>query len=327
MSSSQEIISVIIPIYNVEKYLNRCINSIIVQTYKNLEIILVDDGSPDNCPQLCDDWVKSDTRIRVIHKENGGLSDARNAGLAIANGFYISFVDADDWLAPEMYERLICAMIRDHSDIAACSVKMVWEDESPEKMLIQTPDCVLNREEAQKALLQEKLLKQPVWYKLYKRECIQGILFDVGRYHEDVFWSYKAIGAANRVSLINYIGYYYLQRSDSIMGIGYSLKRLDAIRAFCKRYEYMKTKFPELADISLKAIWLRCIYDGQQALLHLSKEENKKAFWFFCIVRKKYPIYYKVYAKEKLSRKLWISLSRVSLRATCHIRNRLKIGF
>ena len=102
-----EKISVIIPIYKVEKYLNRCVESVVNQSYQNLEIILVDDGSPDNCPKMCDDWAEKDNRIKVIHKENGGLSDARNAGLKVAMGEYISFVDSDDWIAKDFYEVLI----------------------------------------------------------------------------------------------------------------------------------------------------------------------------------------------------------------------------
>ena len=123
-------ISVIVPIYNVEKYVNKCVGSIVNQTYTNLEIILVDDGSPDRCPEICDEWAKKDSRIKVIHKKNGGLSDARNAGMKIASGDYIAFVDSDDWIAPEMYERLLMAIKNDNSDIAACAVKMVWEDGS-----------------------------------------------------------------------------------------------------------------------------------------------------------------------------------------------------
>ena len=326
MSDAQELISVIVPIYKVEKYLDRCIDSITSQTYKNLEIILVDDGSPDSCPQMCDAFAAGDTRIKVIHKENGGLSDARNAGLKIAAGQYISFIDSDDWIEPEMYERMVRAMNRDKSDIAACSVRMVWEDGSQTQMLIQTPDRVLDRSKAQKALLLEDLLKQPVWYKLYKRECVKNILFDVGRCHEDVYWSYKAVGAAERVSLIAYVGYNYLQRNDSIMGAGYSLKRLDALKAYCRRYEYMKKEFPELADMALKSIWLRCMYDGQKTMLYLPAEERKKAFKIFRSVRRKYPIKYRVYMNDRFSRRVWISLSRISLKAACLVRNTLKIG-
>ena len=184
-------ITVIVPIYKVEHYLNRCVQSIIDQTYRNLEIILVDDGSPDLCPAMCDAWRERDSRILVIHKQNGGLSDARNTGMAVASGDYIAFVDSDDWIAPEMLERLLGAIREDDSDIAACTVQMVGEGVSTSQFLTVRTNCVLSRQEAQKALLEESLLKQPVWYKLYKRETIRDILFEVGKHHEDVFWSYQ----------------------------------------------------------------------------------------------------------------------------------------
>ena len=117
------LISVIVPIYHVEQYLNRCVESLVNQTYSNLEIILVDDGSPDNCPKMCDDWVQKDSRIKVIHKGNGGLSDARNAGMQIANGDVISFIDSDDWIDPKFFEVMLNVMQDDESDIVSCGVK------------------------------------------------------------------------------------------------------------------------------------------------------------------------------------------------------------
>lgn len=113
-------ISIIVPVFNIDYYLNKCIQSIVDQTYINLEIIIIDDGSYDNSPFICDEWAQKDNRIIVIHKENGGLSDARNTGLEIASGEYIGFVDGDDWIAPEMIEKLLKAILNDKSDIAAC---------------------------------------------------------------------------------------------------------------------------------------------------------------------------------------------------------------
>ena len=182
---SEPLISVIVPVYNVGEYLNRCIESIVTQTYTKLEIILVDDGSSDDCPELCDLWAEKDARIKVIHKQNGGLSDARNKGMALATGEYISFIDSDDWIASEFYERLYTAIKQDGSDLAACTVCMVWEDGSPEKLLTVRENLVLNRNQAQLALLEETKLKQPVWYKLYKTDLIKDIPFEFGKYHED----------------------------------------------------------------------------------------------------------------------------------------------
>lgn len=121
-------ISVIVPIYNVEKYLARCVDSIVNQTYKNLEIILVDDGSPDRCPQVCDDYAEKDSRIKVVHKKNGGLSDARNAGMAVATGEYISFIDSDDWIETSMFELLLNNIFQYDCEISCGGIMMVWEN-------------------------------------------------------------------------------------------------------------------------------------------------------------------------------------------------------
>ena len=190
------LISIIVPIYKVEQYLGRCVESIVNQTYKNLEIILVDDGSPDNCPAMCDNWACKDARIKVVHKQNGGLSDARNAGMDIAKGEYIAFVDSDDYVRSDMYELLYNNMQENESDISACGVEMVREDETPIAMLTPLGSYVLNNEEAMIAIIEEDVLKQPVWYKLYKLKCVQNNYFPVGKYHEDIFWSYLAVAKA-----------------------------------------------------------------------------------------------------------------------------------
>lgn len=320
------LITVIVPVYKVEPYLDRCVQSIVDQTCSNLEIILVDDGSPDNCPAMCDAWAEKDSRIRVIHKANGGLSDARNAGLALAAGEYISFIDSDDWIAPEMLEKLLDALQRDDSDIAACTVQMVWEDDTPSELLTVQRSCVLDREEAQRALLRETLLKQPVWYKLYRRETIKSIPFEVGKYHEDVYWSYQAVGNARHVSLIDDIGYYYFQRSGSIMGESYSLRRLDAIEAYERRCRYLKEHFPALEREARLSVIGNCIYHGQMALKYLPASEREQAMRYLNEVKDRYPIKHAEYAKRKITHRLWLDLARVSLPFTCRLKNLLGVG-
>ena len=324
--SKPEMISVIIPVYNVELYLDRCVQSVVSQTHNELEIILVDDGSTDNCPTICDAWGQKDSRIKVIHKPNGGLSDARNAGMAAASGDYIAFVDSDDWIAPEMLKRLIQTMKKDSSDIAACSVRMVWEDDRPDRMLTVRTNCVLDRQEAQRALLEEKLLKHPVWYKLYKRETIQNIPFEKGKYHEDVFWSYQVIGNAARISLIDYIGYFYTQRSASIMGAAYSQKRLDAIEAHERWYCYLEDRFPELRAEACLCLWEKCIYHGQMVLRCLSQKEQGEAFAKIDQVIKKHNLKWPDFSAKPMKRKIWLVMAKVSLRLTCRIKNAIGIG-
>lgn len=316
-------ISVIVPVYKVEPYLDKCISSIVNQTYRNLEIILVDDGSPDNCPAMCDTWAEKDSRIRVIHKTNGGLSDARNAGMAIATGELMTFVDSDDWIAPDMYEHLYQRLAENNSDVATCGVQMVWEDKTPSCTLTRESSCVLNQEEAMRAIIEESWLKQPVWYKLYKTELVRDILFPVGKYHEDVFWSYQAVGRAQRVSVSDHIGYYYLQRGGSIMGAGYSLKRLDAVEAKVQRCAYIQERFPALSPLAVKDLWFTCIYQGQLALRTLDKTEAEKILAHFENVMERQPFQMEgCSAKERL----WLNMAKSSLMATCRVRNALKIG-
>ena len=325
MMSNDQLISVIIPVYQVENYLDQCLESVVGQTYSNLEIILVDDGSTDGCPALCNEWEKKDSRIRVVHKENGGLSDARNVGMQLVTGELIAFVDSDDWIAPEMFQRLLEAIQKDNSDIAACSVEMVWEN-GTKRLLTAKTNRVLDHDEAQEALLAETLLKQPVWYKIYKYTIIRDILFEVGKMHEDAFWSYQVIGNANRVSIIDYVGYYYRQHSDSIMGKEYSINRLDSIEAAERRYKFLAEKYPNLEKRARISILSNCIYHGQMALKYLSKEDQKKAFYYLNDVKNRYSFSRRDFSGMKMSHRLWYDLGRFSLRLVGKIKNLLRVG-
>ena len=322
------LVSIIVPVYKVEKYLERCIESIVRQTYSNIEVILVDDGSPDMCPKICDAWGNKDSRVRVIHKKNGGLSEARNAGMREATGTYLSFVDSDDFLSPEMLEKLVYSIENDNSDIAACTVEVVWENnEYQNSLLTIQKNLLLNREEAQKALLLETLLKQPVWYKLYKREMVKDLFFEVGKYHEDVFWSYQAIGRASYVSLIDHIGYFYTQRKDSIMGADYSVRRLDALEAIEKRYDYIRREFPMLEREARLSILGNCIYHGQMTLRYLSGDQKEQVFRHLNQVMRKYKFSMRDYKDKSFKKRVWLRLGSISLFAACKCRNILNIGF
>lgn len=318
-----ELISIVVPVYKVEPYLDKCVSSIVNQTYKNLEIILVDDGSPDNCPAMCDAWAEKDNRIRVIHKPNGGLSDARNAGMSVATGELMAFVDSDDWIAPDMYEKLYHHLTEDGSDIAACGVQMVWENNTPPRLLTRPGSRTLNRDEAMQAIIEESWLKQPVYYKLYKSKLVRDICFPVGKYHEDVFWSYQAVGKTSKVSVSDYVGYYYLQRGGSIMGEGYSIKRLDAIEAKVRRCDYMREHFPQLFALSLKDLWFSCIYQGQCAVSELDSDDAEKVLTFL-----KSELIANPHQANActIKEKIWLIMAKISLAMTCQIRDWLKIG-
>lgn len=272
---SEKLISVIVPVYKVEKYLDKCVESIVNQTYKNLEIILVDDGSPDNCPAMCDTWAEKDNRIKVIHKENGGLSDARNAGFAISNGEYISFIDSDDWIDLDFYQ-LLSSELDKGADIAECASD--WCDENGKTISVRgfSEPKILNTVEATQMLLQEKGIMQTVWNKLYKRECVENILFEKSKFHEDNFWTWQTFLKAKKVSIITKPMYHYVQRNSGIMGVGYSLKRLDALEADFKCYETLKND-DNYKQIVANRLVGACMYQMQCAMKYLKGNEKQQA--------------------------------------------------
>lgn len=319
------LISVIVPVYNIEQYIDECVTSIVNQSYSNLQIILVDDGSPDNCPQICDKWASKDSRIRVIHKQNGGLSDARNAGLEIASGELIAFVDGDDYIHTNMLRMLYENMIENKSDISACGVQMFWCD-GKTAMLTPKFNGVLNTEQALSAIINEYPIKQPVWYKLYKADLVKGLLFPVGKQHEDVFWSYLAISKAGKVSVFDTPMYFYRQRDDSIMGAQFSLKSLDSLEAKLLRNDYIKLNFPSLFQESNTNLWFSCIYALQMSYVHIKGEScdiaNNKIIDIVNSLETP-----KITHIKGIKQKIWFLMSKFSFVGTCKLRNKLGIGF
>ncbi len=295
------LISVIVPVYKVEKYLDKCVSSIVEQTYTNLEIILVDDGSPDNCPAMCDAWAEKDSRIRVIHKENGGLSDARNVGMAVATGEYIAFVDSDDWVDPPMYQCLYDAITTTCSDIASCGARRVWLDGRPaQDVRAVNKAYVFEQENAMEALITAQGLIQTVWNKLYKKNVIEGILFPVGLIHEDEFWSWRVIAQAKRVVTLKETYYNYLQRDNSIMGIGFSDKSLLVVKAKIEQQTYIEKAMPRLTDIGRTSLTYICMHLGVQILKTMRWKDAAQHMEYLKNTIKNYPI-----SKKYLSTLLW----------------------
>ena len=237
-------ISVIVPIYQVEAYLDQCIKSIINQSFKELEIILVDDGSPDNCPAICDSWAEKDKRIKVIHKPNGGLSDARNAGLEIATGEYISFIHSDDWILPEMYERMLSLMLKENADICACNIRSCY----PEHEEVWGCKEYFTGESEQILDMLYSDTKYPVsaLNKLYKSECWKELRFPVGKICEDAFTTYQLVHNAERIVQVPEAYYCYRIRPQSIMTSAFSIKRMDEEEAWRANYQFVKTHYPAL---------------------------------------------------------------------------------
>lgn len=236
-----ELISVIVPIYNVEKYLHQCLKSIINQTYKNLEIILVDDGSPDNCPKICDEYSRKDKRIKVIHKENGGLSSARNAGLDVVTGEYISFIDSDDMIDEKFIETLYNLCKENNCDISECNLQR-FEKEVVKKADNYDKKIYTNYEMQRRLYIPEYFIRGiVVWNKLYKRYLYDDIRFPTGKINEDEFTTYKVLyKCKSSICVTDEELYFYRINENSIMGQKFNPKRLDVLDAFEERKEFYK---------------------------------------------------------------------------------------
>lgn len=237
----EDLISIIVPIYNVEKYLKKCINSILNQTYKNIEVILIDDGSIDKCPQICNEYAIKDNRVKVIHKQNGGLSSARNAGLDIVKGKYISFIDSDDYIDINMIKRLYEVLKKDQSDLAICNMNYVYENKKTISSKYVLDNNLLNN-----YAIIEKLYENGsanyvvVCNKLYQKYLWDDIRFPIGEIHEDEAVIHKILLKCKKISTIKESLYFYLQREESIMHRHKTEKNMIKYEIFADRLNLLK---------------------------------------------------------------------------------------
>lgn len=240
-------ISVVIPIYNVAQYLSQCVDSVLAQSYRDLEIILVDDGSTDECPKICDDYQQKDARIRVIHQENGGLSDARNAGMKIARGEWIYFADSDDWLVQDAIQKLYHFAIENHCDVVQGGLYYAYQDHLLYRQATKVEQrCpVLERDEAMRELIINDRVKNFAWGKLYKADLIRDLPFPVGKYYEDSFWQHLVMDRVARYGIIDEPLYYYRQRNNSISGMP-SDRLHDLLEGNRERLNFIHERYPEL---------------------------------------------------------------------------------
>ena len=245
MDNNTPLISVIVPVYKVEKYLPKCIDSILAQTYPNLEIILVDDGSVDSSGAICDEYASRYEHIRVIHKENGGLSDARNCGIAAAHGEYVGLVDSDDYVDSDMYETLYRLVSDNDADIAMCGLYDVYEGR-PVEQVDSVDVCCVDRTQAMKMVLEAKVVSVTAVNKLYKKSMFDRVKYPVGRTAEDAFVILHLLEQADRVAITNERKYYYFHRENSITTRLYSKRDFDAIAAYEHNYKFIVERFPEL---------------------------------------------------------------------------------
>lgn len=221
-----DLISVIIPVYNVEEYLDRCLMSVVKQSYKELEIILVDDGTKDSSGRMCDTWAEKDDRIKVIHKPNGGLSSARNSGLDIITGKYVMFVDSDDVLSEKLISTLYTRLTESQSDLSICDPLHIF-DNTPPKFEDTGETRILEPVVAIQEMWYQKSFLASAWGKLYKSELFNDIRFTVGRFYEDIDIMHEIFWKCNKIAYCNAKLYGYVHRDESITTQKFSQKDLD----------------------------------------------------------------------------------------------------
>lgn len=270
------LISVVVPVYRVEPYLDHCIQSIVAQTYTNLEILLVDDGSPDGSGDICDRWAERDSRVRVIHKQNAGAGAARNTALDQVKGSLIAFVDSDDYLHPNMFSHLY-GLMKDGVEIAECEIGITETDDFVMDDGTGASVLVCETEEALRLHVQDEVFRQTPPNKLYRRECVGDIRFPEGNLIDDEFFTYKVLGNAKKLAHSSACMYAYRQQSGSAMHKPYSLGRLQGLDAKLQRLGYFEERFPELVREAKADVLMTCLGAMQGCLRSLQGEDMETA--------------------------------------------------
>lgn len=285
-------ISIIVPVYKVEAYLDRCINAILNQTFTDFELILVDDGSPDRCPQMCDEWAKKDSRIRVIHKQNGGAGAARNAALACAAGEYIGFVDSDDWIAPEMYEYLLGLFKKyPQAQIAQCESVQVSSERHPLPKISEHIE-LWNQKRMMEYFFRVNGEKSnySIWNKLIRRDALKNFSFIEGTISEDVAANFDFFSSATWMVSSNKILYYYFVNESGVTKSPVTQKDLEYIDVWNRIAKSVSPEFEEYSKINLAranfTILTKMLVSGYdksdpklQAIRVKLKNQLRKDFW------------------------------------------------
>lgn len=302
-------VSVIIPIYNIYPFIKTCLQSVCMQSYHYLEIILVDDGSTDGSAIACDQWASTDNRIKVYHKKNGGLSDARNYGLSKATGSYIIYLDGDDWIAANAVEKLIHTAQEYHADFIQASYYYAYENYL---LVYNEPTNIIeyNKENALKELISNGRIKNFVWGSLIKRELALQVPFIKGRYFEDSFWKYQIMELSNKFVYVAIPLFYYRQRPQSISG-SFTLKNIDLLIGIEKRLQFIQKNYPQLFNLALNKYWnltfnymliaqqsydanIKETYINYFTNINLKYKEhlNKHLKLMYILYRRYYPLFY-----------------------------------
>ncbi|TNC82678.1 MAG: glycosyl transferase [Oleiphilus sp.] len=256
-TENTDLISIVVPVYKVEEILARCIDSILVQTYTHFELILVDDGSPDDCGRICDEYAQKDSRIQVIHQENSGLSEARNSGIDRATGRYIAFIDSDDWIHPDYLTYLYSKITTYDADIACCGLVKTSGETPPSDGIKEEIRLFSNEEAIAQHFSPNHVQIVVAWAKLYDINLFKDVRYPKSKLHEDEFTTYLLLYAARKIVFSNLPFYYYYQRPDSLIGAGFRIeKRLAALEAYTQRADFLsRVGFPHLAAQTYREIF------------------------------------------------------------------------
>ncbi len=246
------LISIIVPVYKVEPYIRQCVDSILAQTYRNLEIILIDDGSPDNCPQICDEYAQKDLRVHVIHQENGGQAKARNAALDIFRGDYVGFVDSDDWIEPNMFEKMLAEIQKQNLDAAFCTANIITGEKCTENRFAYFPDkTILSPEMMVKLSLTDEIGGQPC-LRLMKRKCWEKVRFPEGRLYEDLAISYQPFLYADHGIIFLQDALYNYRMNPNGTSLKFNpQKGFYIFLGFRDHYDYAKQRCAEVLDVTM----------------------------------------------------------------------------
>jgi len=273
-------ISIVVPIYNMEAYLRQCLDSLYVQIDNTMEVILVNDGSTDASPQICMEYVEQYSETILINKENGGLADARNAGMNVATGEYTYFIDSDDWLAPNAIRTLYNYAIEQHCEVVQGGFYYAFENhleyDNRWKIDENTHPFTLTKHEAMKELVKQQYIKNFAWGKLYKTDLIRQIPFRVGVNLEDAFWQHRVIDKAERYGVVSQPLYYYRQRPDSISA-SLSFGHLNLMQGHEERLLFFQEHYPDLVLPMAASLWRQSLGFHEMAQ-HTPNNEVREAF-------------------------------------------------
>ena len=310
LKANHELVTVIVPVYEVEKYLIQCIESIIHQTYGNIEVLLIDDGSTDNSGRICDNFAKKDSRVTCMHIENCGVSGARNVGLNHANGDYILFVDSDDYILPDMIENLLFAIKREKVDIAVCGYTRVYEEEQKNRDTVYEYERILEGRELLEFLLKDpkSILFVVAWNKLFKKELFASLRFPEKMSNEDEYLAHSLLALSERVIILPKSYYMYRQISESITKSQKYAGNMDLLKAHYHRLKYFRqTGDRELYDYCMRN-WLGAFYVVYDKLLRSGRIRDPR-------LKEKYKQWRKIFKKEWHQYHSWCHMKKTKIRA------------